>query len=405
MSRRRTTKPFYKALSHPYDPLNGHEVDESIYRSAGEPETGFVEVDSWVPGDVLLDDGKYESTSMVEIAYTKWGSGKTLVVFLHGVPTNRIQWYPVQKRMARFCETISFDMLGLGESTMPLRKDLASWEWINDTVWLGAVMQKLYGRRKFIFIADDWGAGIALHYAAKHPDSLLALGLLDPIAFDSYPVSEIQGIAKLSAVKDQKTFEMMTAAFDQTLTVILKQMVHDPSKFNQYKLRDIMWPYVDVDYERSKYRDGEDADSMTLRLNYHAIRVLADRSSRLAPAQLLPYDEIENERGVDYSKIKVPVLVMWGEYDTMMSEAQRHRFQYVLENTNVQLIRVPRAGHFAGIDQPEFVAETILNFMVEKLGRRALEDVFLGFNDRQTIWKGDEKEMIVDLRKIYGMKV
>nr|QBK93209.1 MAG: haloalkane dehalogenase [Pithovirus LCPAC403] len=404
MSRRRS-KTFYKALSHPYDPLAGHEVDESIYRSAGVPETGFVEVDSWVPGNILMDDGKYETTSMVSIAYTKWGSGKTLVVFLHGVPTNRIQWYPVQKRMARFCETISFDMLGLGESTMPLRKDLASWEWINDTVWLGAVMQKLYGDRQWVFVADDWGAGIALHYAAKNPDSLLALCLLDPIAFDSYGVAEIQAIGRLSAVKDQKTFEMLTGAFDQTLVQIYKTMVNDSSKFNQYKLRDIKWPYVDVDYERSKYRDGEDADSMTLRLNFHAIRVLADRASRLAPAQLLPYDEIENERGVDYSKIKVPVLVMWGEYDNMMSESQRHRFQYVLENTNVQLIRVPRAGHFAGIDQPEYVSSTILNFMVEKLGRRSLEDIFLGFNDHQTIWKGDETELIHDLRKIYKMNV
>ena len=412
MSRRRrgtaiSSNSFYRALSHPYDPLFGHEVDESIYRDAGKPETGYVEVDCGFLGEVPVEDMdnevKFELTSMVEIPYTRWGTGETLVVFLHGVPTNRIQWYPVQKRMARFCETVSFDLLGLGESTMPLRKDLSSWDWINDTIWLERVMKVLYGNRKFVLVVDDWSGGVALHYSAKFSQRLLALCLLDPIAFDGYPVSEIQAISRLSAVKDDQAFQNITGAFDQTLVMIYKQMVHDQSKFNQYKLRDIKWPYADVDYERSKYKDGEDADSTTLRLNHHAIRVLADRSTRLAPAQLLPFDMTENPRGVNYANIRVPVLIMWGEYDSMMPEAQRHRFQYVLTNTSTQLIRVPRAGHYAGIDQPEFVAESILNFMVEKLGKNALEDIFLGFDDRQTIWKGDENVMIKDLREIYGM--
>ncbi len=415
MSRRRrdtaiSSNSFYRALSHPYDPLFGHEVDESIYRDAGKPETGYVEVDCGFVGEVPVEDAddevKFELTSMVEIPYTRWGTGEMLVVFLHGVPTNRIQYYPIQKRMARFCETVSFDMLGLGESTMPLRKDLSTWDWINDSVWLERVMQTLYGNRKFIFFSDDWGSGIALHYAAKFPRRLLALGLMDPIIGDSYPVSEIQAIGRLSAVKDEQAFQSMTGAFDQTLVQIFKSMVRDSARLDQFKLRDLKWPYADVDYERSKYRDGEDADSMTLRLNHHAIRVLADRSSRLAPAQLLPFDSIENPRGVNYQNITVPVLLLWGTQDNMMARAQTNRMRYAFSNTSVQINYIPDAGHYAGIDQPDYVAEAILNFIIEKFGKKALEDIFLGFSDKGTrIWKGDENFLIRDLREIYGMNM
>jgi pimeloyl-ACP methyl ester carboxylesterase len=48
-------------------------------------------------------------------------------------------------------------------------------------------MQHEHPGRKFVLIADDWGSGIASHYAAQHNDRLLALIQFDAIAFDGYP--------------------------------------------------------------------------------------------------------------------------------------------------------------------------------------------------------------------------
>ncbi len=179
-------------------------------------------------------------------------------------------------------------------------------------------------------------------------------------------------------------------------------MVYDSAVYNQYKLRSITFPYVDVDYERNVSGDGVSgvANSVTLRLKMHNIRVLADRAAILSPALLLPHDETHNPNGVRYQDITVPSLIMWGEYDNMMPAAQTQRFANVLGTDDVQVTYVPRAGHFAGTDQPAFVADTIVNFLRRVLGSGALADINLG-NDG--IWKGDEDRMIADLRRIHAI--
>ena len=103
-------------------------------------------------------------------------------------------------------------------------------------------MQNEYPDRKFIFIADDWGSGIASRHAAKLPHRLDALVQAYPIAFDGYPVNEIQANGWAAEIPNTKEggdqFALLFAAFDQTLVRILKSMVYDPAKFlsrNKYK--------------------------------------------------------------------------------------------------------------------------------------------------------------------------
>ena len=179
-------------------------------------------------------------------------------------------------------------------------------------------------------------------------------------------------------------------------------MVYDSSVYNQYKLRGITFPYVDVDYERNRAGDGvsDVAKSVTMRLKMHNIRVLADRAAILSPALLLPYHPQQNPNGVKYRDITVPTLIMWGEYDNMMPAAQTQRFANALGTDDVQVTYIPRAGHFAGTDQPAFVSDTIVNFIRRVKGRSAMADINLG---NEGIWKGDEADMIKDLRQIHGV--
>lgn len=406
---------WYAALSHAPVRSVGNHVDLSIYRSAGETQYGRCKYKA--PTQGLVQVGGPHSTETVwtdefEIAYTKVGNTGPLVLLLHGVPCNRAQWEDVQRFLGRFCETIAIDMLGMGESTQPRlygKKDNphndTQWHWANDITYIEELMQHEYPRRKFIFIADDWGSGIASHYAAAHNDRLNALIQLDAIAFDGYPVNEIQAIGRASQIPNTPEGDAMFAAafgaFDQTLIQILKTMVYHPGVYNQYSLRKLIFPYVDVDYERNTAQDGvsDVAKATTLRLHLHNMRVLADRAAILSPALLLPYHPVHNPRGVDYQRVRVPTLIAWGEFDNMMPAAQTQRFANVLGTDDVQITYIPRAGHFAHTDQPLFVADTILNFIRRVMGRSALADIYLG---NEGIWKGDERLAIADLRVLYG---
>ncbi|GAG70916.1 unnamed protein product [marine sediment metagenome] len=82
----------------------------------------------------------------------------------------------------------------------------------------------------------------------------------------------------------------------------------------------------------------------------------------------------------------------------MMPAQQVYRFKWAMKNSEVQITMIPRAGHFAGTDQPDYVSASVLDFISRVVGKDSLADVFLGFDG---IWKGDEKEMIKDLREIY----
>jgi pimeloyl-ACP methyl ester carboxylesterase len=410
----------YEALSHAPVREAGNEPDLMIYRSPGKPVYGRFLYEAPAEGlvEVPAPPGRRVGwTDQFEIAWTTWGDKGPLVLFLHGVPTNRAQWEPVQKHVARFCETISIDMLGMGESTKPRlygRRDRPQvdpgdnqlWYWKSDVDYIEKLMQHEYPGRQFFFVADDWGSGILSHFAARHNDRLLGIVHLDPIAFDGYPVNEIQAIGRAAQIPDtpegDQLFSRLFAAFDQTLVQIYKTMVYNPSVYNQYKLRWIIFPYVDVDYQRNRPDNGtwDVAKSTTLRLHLHAMRVLAERAAILSPALLLPHDPTENPEGVRYQDITIPALIMWGECDNMMPAAQTERFAYALGTDDIEIQYVPRAGHFAGTDNPRFVGNAIVNFVRRIAGRTALADINLG---AQGIWKGDERLMIQDLRSIYGI--
>jgi len=407
---------FYCALSHSPIRAAGNAPDLSIYRPPGEPQYGMFNYQA--PTEGLLQVGGSHSSETVwtddfEIAWTKMGNKGPLVLFLHGVPTNRSQWEEVQGQVSRFCETISIDMLGMGESSKPRqygRKQNTTpndcWHWENDIDYIEKLMQNEYPGRKFIFIADDWGSGIASHYAAKHNDRLNALVQVDPVSFDGYPVNEIQAIGRASEIPNtaegDAQFAMLFAAFDQTLVQILKSMVHDPAKYNQYNLRNLTFPYVDVDYERNQANDGitNVAKSTTMQLKLHNIRVLSDRAAILSPALLLPHHPQYNPNGVQYQNITVPSLIMWGEYDNMMPAAQSQRFANVLGTYDVQITYIPRAGHFPATDNPDAVSDTLINFIRRVMGRSAMADIYVG---NQGIWKGDEADMIKVLRRLHGI--
>jgi pimeloyl-ACP methyl ester carboxylesterase len=280
----------YEAFSQPIDEFASHEADKNIYRVVDSPLKTIISVKTPFYGQIRTSGNKLVTTNEFKISAAVFGNKGPKVLIIHGVPTNKRQWYPVAERLAPFCNVVCIDMLGMGESSMPLNYGMKvdedmmleyklskinkPWDWVNDTCYIHQIAKKMFGDEKFIFLGDDWGGGIVSHFAAKYDNIILASGLLDPIAFDGYPVSEIQAIGRASQIKDEKTFQMVMGSIDQTMVQIFKTMVHKPDNvYNQYTLRSIKGTYVDTDYERSEYKHGEDADSLTLRLRWDAIRV------------------------------------------------------------------------------------------------------------------------------------
>ncbi len=403
-----TNEQRYEILTKPTLQVRGHKIDiTDMYGSIEGFEEGFYH---WVSDSTHSDKGttetETESTSTVnnefDIFYRKMGvsTNSPPILMLHGVPTNLNQYTEIQRYLSRFFRTISIDMMGMGKSSKPLsyKSNFAQedeegnliestrenpWLWKYDAEYIYKIMSDLYPNdEKFIFIADDWGAGIALTYSCSesYKATVSHLFLIDPIYADGYPVNEIQAIGRLSGL-DDSTFKMMAAGFDQTVVQILKSMVHDPSKFDQFNLRDFMFPYV-----KSDYTTMPQLNSKTMILNFDAIRVLANRSAILSPSLLLPKTE-ENPQGIDYDGLQANMSIIWGAQDNMMPSIQAQTFRTVFDNGIVSINYIENAGHFAGIDQPERVTEVIINKIQELYGPELLAQPFFGLHG---ILKGSE---------------
>lgn len=333
------------------------------------------------------------------------GDDGPIILFLHGVPTNRVQYYPIMSKMRSFVRCVCIDMLGMGESqvnrdeVVKINKNAKNWQfetwlWEHDSDYIYNFMKSAFGDEKFIFVADDWAGGILAHYATKYPNTLLNQIYIDPVSLDGYPVNEIQAIGRTANLPD-KTYQMAMGAFDQTAIQIYKTMVHKPDQvWNQWTYRWIQKPYADVDYVKGF--------SSTMGLKWNNLRNLSDRSYVLGGPQLLPFHPTKNKLGVKYSKMKANCLILWGALDNMMPESQRHRLRYIINlatdnKVKVETRQIPDSGHFAGVESPDLVADNILDYLMAEYGVKMFKDVFLGFNST-LLWKGDEKRIIDDIR-------
>ncbi len=422
----------YHALSHAPDKFEGHKVRHDVYRKSSPPKDGIFHFTSQFSGYIRNAEGKFDITNDFQIGYTTWGDRGPICLLLHGVPTNRRAKLPIQELLSPFCRTIAIDMLGMGGegTSMPQLygkeqgvsiydgkpDDPSAWDWVHDTHYVKALMDELYPGERFFFDADDWSGAILSHFIDQYPDACWPIWV-DPIAFDGYPVSEIQAFGRAAMIPrtdmkdedgnpvpgmDDIQFKMAMGAADQTMVQIEKTMVFDPTKYNQYVLKDIKLAYIDVDYERSRSGPkGEDANSLTLRLKYDNMRVLCERSAILSPALALPYDKDFNPKGVDFNKFTGKAQVIWAGQDTMMNHAQLWRFKAVLTGAeSVDLVTIDNAGHFVETDQPERVVEAMLSFMSNVVGVGGMGDIFLGY---KCIWKGDERQMIGELRQLWNL--
>ncbi len=393
-----TDEQRYEILTTPTVQARGHKMNVTdMYGGIEGFEEGFYR---WTSDSTHSIEPEGIINNEFDIFYRKMGVSirSPPILFLHGVPTNLNQYTEIQRYHARIgFRTIAIDMMGMGRSSKPLSyktnatyKDGTrenAWLWKYDMEYIYKLMSDMYpDDAKFFFVADDWGAGIALTYACSesYRSTVEHLFLIDPIAFDGYPIDEIQTVG-LSSLLPYDKFKEAMMAFPQTLVQILKTMVHDPSVFDQFILRDFMFPYVVNDYTTNPK-----LNSTTMVPKFEAIRVLANRAAILSPSLLLPRTE-ENPQGIDYDGLQCNMSIIWGAQDNMMPSMQAQTFRNMFDSDNIMVFidYVENAGHFAGLDQPERVTEIIINRIQALYGTKILAQPFFGLHG---IMKGSEFE-------------
>jgi pimeloyl-ACP methyl ester carboxylesterase len=260
------------------------------------------------------------------MAYRRAGRGEP-VLLVHGIFAHSFIWKEVQPRLADGYDTIAIDLLGCGDSTMPLSLSL-SLEAQADHL---AELVQWMGLGKVHFVGHEVGGGIGQVFAARHPRLLRSLTLVNSVAGDLWPVFPT------SALRAALLGQLVLSALDAGLSswIVRRALVH-----KEKVTGDLMWEF------------------------HRPLQTLAGRNAlrlfarSLDPAQLVAVEP-------DLRKLALPVQLVWGARDRVLPAETLDRLRTVFSTASVH--RLDGVGHLVPVDAPERLAEILL----ERLGAAA----------------------------------
>ena len=265
----------------------------------------------------------------------KKGSGETALLMVHGIPTNARLWRHVQTLLEDKYTTYAMDMVGYGQSDMPL--DAFEHTLTNQAEAVRAVIEALSLKGKAVLVGHDHGGGAAQIMASKYCDHISRLVLINPVSFDYWPVLEVEAVAALAGAPEEALGPAMQQAA-AGFAGLMRTGSHDKIAFTDKNVKE--------NYLQFWARGGEKLTGFK-----SLIKVCSQPSNAETMA-------------VDYSGITCPTLVCWALHDAWMPKEAAIRIKEKIKGpTRLQFIE--RAGHYVLEDRPDEVAWYLNDFITE----------------------------------------
>jgi pimeloyl-ACP methyl ester carboxylesterase len=122
------------------------------------------------PPGVLIDVGGHR------LHATCTGHGSPLVLLESGVAASSLSWAVVQPAVATFTRVCAYDRAGLAWSDAPSCP--RTFARIVDE--LGSVLAHVAPRERYVLVGHSFGSFVVRAYAARHPDRVAGIVLVDP---------------------------------------------------------------------------------------------------------------------------------------------------------------------------------------------------------------------------------
>ncbi|CAN5525136.1 alpha/beta hydrolase [soil metagenome] len=254
------------------------------------------------------------------ISYIDEGQGD-VVVLLHGIPTWGFLWHELIAPLSRTHRVLAPDLAGFGFSDKSDRFDrsIARQAELIDH-WLARL-----GIEGAAIVAHDIGGGVALRLTTLFPHRVARLCLMNVVCYDSWPIELMLQFGHPEARR-----KMSAATAITSLKQALKMgFASSPS---DELLNALLAPYT--------------TEVGKLSLIRNAAALNTNLTTEITPL---------------LAKIRVPVLILWGEDDTF--QVVKYGERLASDIPDARLVRVPDARHFVMFDQPEEIAREVSAFL------------------------------------------
>ncbi len=137
------------------------------------------------PPEQLADpDSRFVEVNGLRLHYKLMGSGRPLILLLHGFGANTSSWRKVMGPLAELGTVVAYDRPGFGLTERPLGDDLRAWPGPNpysadaQADQAVALIQAL-GFEQAILVGNSAGGTVAMHTYLRHPAVVQGLVFVD----------------------------------------------------------------------------------------------------------------------------------------------------------------------------------------------------------------------------------
>ncbi len=125
-------------------------------------------------------DKKLVSVNGYDMAYVEAGRGDP-IVFLHGNPTSSYLWRKILPYAEPYGRIIAPDLIGMGDSDKLKDSGPGRYGYLEHQAFLDGFLDKLDVNENVILVVHDWGSGLGLHWAYRHPEAIKAIVYMESL--------------------------------------------------------------------------------------------------------------------------------------------------------------------------------------------------------------------------------
>ncbi len=252
------------------------------------------------------------------------------IVLLHDLPGGAFVWEPVMGRLAEAGRAVyAFDMLGYGQSDHPWPSDTSIWGHA-DVLTYAFQALKL---QDIVLVGFGLGGGVAQVLATRlYREGIAKLALVDSYGYldtmaPNWPLPDMAAHQDPEAAHHAKVDETLDA-----LRTALPAGSAKPDTLSKQRI--------------AAYVDEWNSDVGKQMLYQHVRLLRADYMNSVSS---------------DMRRLKIPLLLVWGEKDEVTPLARiGQRMQAEIPGARLEVI--PGAGHMVLDDAPDAVAQQIASF-------------------------------------------
>ena len=272
---------------------------------------------------------------------------KSAVILLHGFPESHRTWRGLAPLLEDRFFLIMPDQRGFAGSDRPQDVEAYKTETLVDDVFALADALSI---ERFALVGHDWGGAISWPAALRNDPRLTRLAIINaphPVIFQKSLFND----------PDQRAASQYISAFRSKMFEKAVNKMGFDALFEKSFSRHVDLAII-PDTERAQYiAEWSQPGGLTAMLNWY-------RASQLVvppPAVNLPLPQwLLNA----FPTVKVPTLVIWGMRDKALLPIQLDGLDRLVDN--LQIVRLPDAGHFAPWEAPDQVAEALVPFLAAR---------------------------------------